>query len=105
MGNSVKPSNLIIGIAMAEKQEGFDGRLYTWGKGISISGPGPGYMWQINIDPGYYYHVAVYDGNNGVERWVANTNGYASSATNFRVTGGSHIASIGVVMTSNYPIF
>ena len=98
-GNSVKPSNFIIGVAVTEKQSGFSGTSYAWGSGCHVNGM------SVTIDPGYYYHVAVFNGNWNSKSWVTNTNGYASSALTFSVTDGNDMASMAVAMTSNYPIF
>ena len=98
-GNSVKPSNFIIGVAVTAKRQGFSGTSYAWGSGCHVNGM------SVKIDPGYYYHVAVFNGNENSKSWVTNTNGHASSTLTFSVTDGNELASMAVAMTSNYPIF
>ena len=98
-GNSVKPSNLIIGVAVTAKKQGFSGMSYAWGSGCHVNGL------SVTIDPGYYYHVAVFNGNENSKSWVTNTNGYASSTLTFAITDGNELISMAVAMTSNYPIF
>ena len=84
---------------MTEKQQGFSGTAYAWGNGCHVNGM------SVTIDPGYYYHVAVFNGNENSMSWVTNTNGYASSTLTFNITDGNKLASMAVAMTSNYPIF
>lgn len=97
-GNSVKPSNFSIGVAVTAKRQGFSGTTYAWGSGCHVVSE-----MSVKIDPGYYYHVAVFNGNENSKSWVTNKNGYASSVLTFNVTDGNERASMAVVMTSNYP--
>lgn len=99
-GNSEKPSNFKIGVAVTAKRQGFSGTTYAWGSGCHVVSE-----MSVKIDAGYYYHVAVYNGNENSKSWVTNKNGYASSALTFNVTDGNERASMAVVMASNYPIF
>lgn len=98
-GNSVKPSNMIIGAAVTSKKQGFIGTCGTFGKGCTAG------AMQINIEQGYYYHVQLFNGNENSKSWVTNQSGYANSALTFRITDGNDVPSVGLAITSNYPIF
>lgn len=96
-GNSVKPSNMIIGACMNSQQEGFPIVGGSYGRGCYPNGM------QIIIQKGYYYHIQIYSGVS--QSWVDNHSGYANSQLTFTLVNGNPSRSVGLAVTSNYPLF